>query len=111
MWRKRWFWPLPNAAARTRRRTRLPGDPRAPGAAASDDTVECVHCGARVAIGEADLVGRGHRCRRCTVAVEVAEAEGRPDLVDHLTFEERRQRIASARRRTHRWTGALSSIG
>jgi hypothetical protein len=51
--------------------------------------VICVHCGRRVPLHAADVVGLGYRCAGCTVAAEVGELVGAPDVADHLSAEDR----------------------
>jgi len=51
-----------------------------------DGTVECVACKTRLPVANADVVGQGYRCARCSAKAEVARlAGGKSDVADHLS--------------------------
>jgi len=53
---------------------------------APDGTVECVACKTRLPVANADVVGQGYRCARCSAKAEVARlAGGKSDVADHLS--------------------------
>jgi len=59
--------------------------------------VTCVHCGRRLRLADADLVGLGYRCGPCSVQADLDEAEGRSDIVDHFGPAEQELRLRRAR--------------
>lgn len=65
----------------------------------ADGQVACVVCGARVAVGTADVVGAGYRCAPCSARAEVtALAVGQDDVSSHLGQADRvRMRRSGAR--------------
>lgn len=51
--------------------------------------VSCVRCACRVRFADADVVGLGYRCRRCSLLADIDELTGSPDVVDHLVVADR----------------------
>lgn len=66
-------------------------DRKPAGAAVGDDgTVACVTCGRRLPLAQADVVGQGYRCPRCTQHASVAAlAGGAADAAAHLDDAQR----------------------
>jgi hypothetical protein len=67
------------------------GFDRKPAGAAigNDGTVACVTCGRRLPFAQADVVGQGYRCVRCSQHASVAALAGRSDVDAHLDSAQR----------------------
>jgi hypothetical protein len=72
-------------------------DQKPAGAAVGDDgTVACVACRQRIPLANADIVGQGYRCARCSHQASVnALATGRSDVGAHLDANQRAELHAS----------------
>jgi hypothetical protein len=65
-------------------------DQKPAGAAVSDDgMVACVTCRTRVPLAQADIVGQGYRCARCSQQASVNALAGRSDVGAHLDRAQR----------------------
>jgi hypothetical protein len=65
-------------------------DQKPAGAAVRDDgSVTCVTCNARIPLAQADIVGQGYRCTRCSAQANVNALAGRSDVSAHLDDAQR----------------------
>lgn len=59
---------------------------------AADGTVACIGCQHRLPVAEADIVGMGYRCTRCSQQASIAMLSGgRSDIRAHLDERDRRK--------------------
>ncbi len=76
---------------------------------AADGTVACVSCRKRLAVGDADIVGKGYRCVPCGQQAQIRELQGgRSDIRAHLSERDRLRLYREGQRSL--WGGVAMSI-